>query len=73
MLCLCRVESDMDNYETETFNSREVRDKRWNELMQVKPHVMKDSTSLAGKTLYNVRYPRLVLPSKSNTRNAVWS
>jgi hypothetical protein len=62
-----------DNYAEEEFSTREERDDRWEKLMLVKPHVYKATTSREGKTVWLVRYPVLVLPSTSNTRNATWS
>jgi hypothetical protein len=79
-----------ENYIEEQFGTREERDKRWEALMLVKPHVVRDTTSVMGPVfhelreepcpdckqghiVWRVRYPMLVLPSHSRTRNAVWS
>ena len=51
----------INNFEEERFDSKEARDRRWEELMLVKPHVFKGTTSEAGKTIWWVCYPRLVI------------
>lgn len=70
----------MDNFAEETFSNRAARDERWEALMLVKPHVVRDTTTVfshvdedlrtVGKMSWRVRYPILVLPSTSSTRNA---
>lgn len=63
--------SVVSNYEEEVFDTREARDKRWEELMVIKPYVVRDTTSgnsgkldASGRPLgcikWRVRYPRLV-------------
>lgn len=49
------------NFEEEVFSTRAERDARWEELMAVKPHVVKDTTSEDGHMVWRVRYPRLVM------------
>jgi hypothetical protein len=62
------------NFEEETFMTKEARDKRWEELMLVKPHVVRGTTqewtevTIEGEPsvsdsclVWWVRYPRLVL------------
>lgn len=57
-----------NNFEEEVFGTREERDARWEQLMLVKPHVVRGSTSEVvdgkGVMLYWVRYPRLVTNEK---------
>jgi hypothetical protein len=52
----------MNNFEEEVFDTREQRDKRWEELMLVKPHVVRGTTSDTSIRWW-VRYPRLVIES----------
>lgn len=63
----------MENYQEERFDTRATRDERWEQLMLVKPNVHRGTDQIDGKIVYWVNYPVLVLPSTSNTRNAVWS
>jgi hypothetical protein len=51
----------INNFEEECFTSKQERDDRWEALMLVKPHVVRDSTSEHGAMVYCVRYPRLVI------------
>lgn len=56
-----------NNYEEESYTTREARDKRWEELMLVKPHVFRatswvpfttDEGKASHRTVWLVLYPR---------------
>jgi len=62
----------MDFFVTEAYRTREERDARWEQVMLLRPNVVRDTTSVVsegsavGHMEYRVMYPGLPIPRGVN-------